>query len=250
MNTAWVNQITRLAKDNAPTILSAVAVAGVAATAVLAVKATPKASKRLKELEAEGNPAITKREIVEATWKFYVPAVLSGAGTIACIVGANQIGLRQKAALAAAAAMFEQGLREYKDKVVEVIGEKKEQEVHDKIMQDRIDKNPPDKQVVILAGGDQLCLESLSGRYFRSDHETIRRIQNDLNAEIMQQGYIALNDVWESLGLEQTPIGNELGWNIDHQIEFRFSSHLTPNSEPCLAVGYGTLPFVKYGSLY
>ena len=137
MQPVWLKTISQFTKDNSPAILSGIAVAGVIGTAILAVRATPKAIKRLEEKKEEGNPAILKTEVLEATWPYFVPAALTGAATIACIIGATKIGAKRNAALLAAYTLVDQGFREYKDHVLEEIGEAKEQKIHDKVMTDR-----------------------------------------------------------------------------------------------------------------
>ena len=70
MQPVWLKTISQFTKDNSPAILSGIAVAGVIGTAILAVRATPKAIKRLEEKKEEGNPAILKTEVLEATWPY------------------------------------------------------------------------------------------------------------------------------------------------------------------------------------
>lgn len=53
---------------------------------------------------------------------------------------------KRTAALATAYKLSETALTEYKEKVVETIGEKKEQLVRDKIDKDHIDKDPVSKK--------------------------------------------------------------------------------------------------------
>ena len=250
MQPVWLKHVSQFTKQNSPAILSGIAVAGVIGTAVLAVRATPKAIKRLKDKEEEGNPAILKTEVIEATWSFYVPAALTGAATIACIIGATKIGAKRNAALLAAYTLVDQGFREYREHVLEEVGETKEQKIRDKIMTDRMEKDPyKDNQVIMLAGGDHLCFESISGRYFRSDIELIRRAENEFNQIMLtgSVGHSSLNDWWDLLGLEPTALGDELGWSIDHLLKIRFTSHLNAcTSEPALAIDYQDLPTKDY----
>jgi Family of unknown function (DUF6353) len=264
MQSTWLRSVSQFTKQNSPAILSGIAVAGVIGTAVLAVKATPKAMERIEEgkfykladdPEADKKgPFITNVEIVKATWKFYLPAALSGAATIACIVGANTIGARRNAALVAAYALADQTFREYKEHVLEEIGELKERKIHDKMMADHMEKNPPkDGQIIMLPGGDHLIFESISGRYFRSDIEKVRRAENEFNQNILtgNVGYASLNDWWDLLGLEPTPMGDELGWNFERMLVLRFTSHLNAcTSEPCLAIGYQDLPTKEYSKTF
>lgn len=64
---------------NASTILTCLGDVGVVATAVLAVKATPKAMRLINEAEEEKGKTLTRMETVKATWKPYIPAVVTGA---------------------------------------------------------------------------------------------------------------------------------------------------------------------------
>lgn|SRR5215831_2310273 len=257
MSSSWVKAAVQFSKDNAPTILSSIAVGGLIGTVVLAVRATPRALEKLAEIEMEADdekPAadnsLSAVEIIQATWKFYLPAALTGAATIACIIGANQIGLRQKAAVAGAYAMLDSAFREYRNKVAEVVGEKKDQQILDKIAADRVAANPPKNPVVVIGTGEVMCFDMLTGRYFKSSHEDVRRAENELNREVLQQGHCDQNKFYELLGVDPVDIGNDVGWNIDHPMELVFSSVLNDCGIPCLAVGYRFPPRADYSKIY
>lgn len=121
-----------------PTILTCIGAVGVVATAVLAVKATPKALRLIEIAEDhrhDDNPnwtwsPLTKAEIIKTTWKCYVPAVVTGAATIICIFGANTLNRRQQASLASAYALLNRSYNDYKRKLKELYGK----ETHDNIM--------------------------------------------------------------------------------------------------------------------
>ena len=255
---AWLRSTGRTINSNSTTILSATAVAGVIATAILAAKAAPKAKAALDEVDqinealSHDEPERTLKDNVLITWKFYVPTVISGAATIACIVGANQIGLRRQAALLGAYTLADTAFREYKDEVIKQIGANKETKVTDEIAKRRIDENPVrDDQVIITGGGEQMCYDVLSGRYFKSDIETIRQAANNINQQIVGGDmYASLNEFWAFLGLGPTTLGEEMGFNLEHFVELVFTSHLAQDGQPCLAVGYSKLPIADYGKVY
>lgn len=73
---------------SSPTILTVVASVGVVTTTIMAVRATPKAIKILKEAELEKGEDLSKLEIIRAAGPIYIPSVLLGVSTIACIFGA------------------------------------------------------------------------------------------------------------------------------------------------------------------
>lgn len=254
----WLRQTGRIFKSNSPTILSGVAVAGVAVTVFLAIKATPKAEREIgdayaeKKLtgEKETDPELTRLEIAQATWKVYVPTAVSGFATMACIIGANQIGLRRNAALLGAYTLADTAFREYKEEVVAQLGNAKARKIHDEVAKKQIENHPvTDGQVIITGGGEQLCYDSLTGRYFRSDIEKIRQAQNEINRRMVGGDmYASLNEFYALLGLASTVVGDELGFNLDHFVDIVFTSHLSEeNGTPCLAVGWAKLPVADYG---
>lgn len=260
----WIHILTQTFKENSTTILSSVAIAGVVGTVVLAVKATPHAlddisqgehDKEYDAAEKEGRSALlrgqplTIKETIKVTWKNYIPAGIAGIATIACIIGTNAIGIRQKAAYAGAYALADAAFREYKDNVLKVVGEKKEQQFRDKIAEERLKRDPPDG-TIIITGTDVLCYDMLTGRYFKCDHETIRRAENEVNRRVLTDMYTPHNEFYEEIGLGHVLIGDELGWNIEHKLEVVFSSHLSESGEPCLAIGYRNLPIKDYGKVF
>lgn len=267
-----IRQVGRSINSNSPIILSGLAVAGVVATAVLAVRATPKAVKKIEEAEVEKNTwtlaqaavreesvkddeylPLTTVEIVKATWLLYLPATICGVSTIACIAGSNAIGMRRNIALAGAYTLIDGAFEKYKAEVLEQIGAKKEQSVKDAVLIKEMEQNPPskaDSQVVMIGGSDVLCYESLSGRYFRSTAEEIRRAENDFNRELLNHTmYSDLNLWFDLLGLEHTELGGSIGWSVERTLDIFFTSHLTGEGKPCLAIGYKQHPFEDYGKL-
>ena len=238
---------------HAPEILTGIGIAGMVTTVVLAVKETPKAcqllDERKDELKTENLPGV---EIVKTTWKCYIPAAVTGVASIACIIGANSVHNKRTAAIAAAYKISETALSEYKDKVVEVVGEKKEQAVRDAIDKDHIQNNPVSKQqVFITTKGESLCYDAHSGRYFKSDIEQIRRAVNNLNHQMTAGDmYCSLNDFYDEIGLSHTDMGDELGWSIeDGLLDIDFGSQITDDGEPCIVLHYNISPKYNYYTL-
>ena len=236
---------------NSPTIFTGLGVAGLITTTVMAVKATPKALQLIEDEEEKrktfNEPEMEPMDIVKLTWKCYIPSAIMGGLTIGCIIGANSINLRRNATLASIYSISETTLREYQNKVVDTIGKNKEQKIRDDIAKDKVKNNPVVEKDVILTGkGNTLCFESISGRYFRSDIEKIRQSFNELSRQMLNDGYISLNDVYYELDLTGTKMGDHVGWHVDDGlIEPRFSSQLTENNDPCLVLEYNIDP--RYG---
>jgi hypothetical protein len=233
-----------------PVILTGIGIAGMVTSTILAVKATPKALALIdiqKEREAEGlEEPLTNAGVVKLTWKCYIPSAAMGAVSIACLIGANTVNGKQKAALATAYTLSETALRTYKDKVVELIGEEKAKEVQTAVAQEQVNRLPAkDKEVIITAKGDYLCLEPTSGRYFKSDIESIKRDINELNRQMQTTLYITLNDLYAQLGLKPVDgnVGETMGWCIDTGlIDISFDACVADDGSPCLVIDYISSP--------
>lgn len=231
-----------------PEILTGLGIAGMVTMTVLAVKATPKALKKIEETkEAKGTDELTVKETVKATWKCYIPAATTGVVSAACLIGASSVHVKRNAALATAYKLSETALTEYRDKVIETIGEKKEQVVREKLAQDHIEGNPVSKnEVLITEKGNTLCYDAFSGRYFKSDIDHIKKAVNEINRRMLVDMYVSLNELYSEIGLGHISLGDQLGWNVDTKlIEPYFGSHVAEDGTPCLVIEFNTAP--KYG---
>lgn len=246
-----VQKMTKLLVRNSPAIFTAVGVAGLVSTAVLTAKATVEAVRKIDEAEAKFGTHGEKwgriEERFKLVWKSYIPAAVTGGLSIACIIASHGVHTRRNSALLSLYTLTETALREYQDKVVEVIGENKERKIRDTIAQENLDKNPPvGNQVIIANGGDILCYDNLSGRYFTSDIETLRRAQNDINSHIIDHMYASLNQFYGLIGLKSTVMGEEMGWNTDRMLDVDFDTMLSDDQRPCIVLNYRLTPTPNY----
>lgn len=229
---------------HSPEILTGIGIAGMFTTVILAVKATPKALDAISKEEYEQKRELTPMETVKVAWKPYVPAALTGTLSTACLIGANSVNSKRNAALAAAYTLSDTAFREYKEKVIETIGEKKEQTVKDKIAEKQVKEHPVSSEVTVVGKGPSLCLEPLSMRYFNTDISTIKKAQNEINAQILSgvYGTATVNDFYDELNLPHTDIGDSLGWDLDNRVDIHLSAQVTENGEPCLVIGHNNPP--------
>lgn len=254
LNLAEITKNTKISiEKHTPEILMGFGIAGMITAIVVAVKDTPKAVKLIEEKKAEkGSDKLTVGETIKTAWKCYIPTTVIAATSTACLIGSSKINLKRNAVLATAYKIAESAHREYRDKVIETFGEKKEKAVKDKIAKDKIDSNPSRNcEIYITNNGNTLCYDVLSGRYFRTNIDKIKKVENELNRRMLIEGYISLNDFYDEIGLKQTKMGDELGWKIEcGYLNLSFSSQLTEEDEPCLVVDYGVEPKYDYYKLY
>lgn len=256
------------ASKRAPEILTGMGIVGMVATTVMAVKATPKAMALIKEEKDRQNGKLLEEagesgneecrhisklkpvDMVKAGWKPYIPAVATGVVSVICLISSNSVSSRRSAALAAAYKLSETAFSEYREKVVETVGEKKEKEVRDKVAKSRVEKRPVSgSEVFLTEKGDALCYDTISGRYFKSDINKIKKVENEINRELVNTMYISLNEFYYYLGLEPIKLGDDLGWNVDYGlIEIEFSSQLANDGTPCLVMDYRVAPRYDYST--
>ena len=219
---------------HSPEILTGVGIAGMVTTTVMAVRATPKAIQLLDEEKRRQHAnKLEPMDIVKTAWKCYIPAAVTGTVS-------SSVNARRNAALTAAYTISESTLRDYQKKVVETIGEKKEQTVRDAVAKEHLEKNPVEnKEVIVTAKGDTLCFDAVSGRYFKSDIDKLKKAENELNRQMRDEMYISLNDFYYEVGLEPIKLGDDLGWNIDNATD----------GTPCLVIDYGYGPRYDFRGL-
>jgi hypothetical protein len=242
-------RVIKLTVDNGPAVLTSVAVAGTVATAYLTGRATFKAAEILGD-EAEKRILHEREELrvfptkdkIKLVWTQYLPPAGMAVTTIGCIVFANRISAKRLAAVAAAYSLSEKRFTEYKDKIEEKLGIQKEKAARDELAQDRVTAKPPTGQQIMVEGDEVICFENWTGRYFKSDMETLKKAQNDVNYQILGDGYATMADFYDKVGLESTKMANEMGWNLEHPMDLYFGTTLTDNGRPCIVVEYNTQP--------
>lgn len=211
----------RFLRKHGGTILAVAASVGVVATAIETGRATTKAKHLLEVDEAlrkynEDEQGIveeppTKKDIVQTCWKAYVPAVILGGGTIACILGSNALNKKQIASLTAGYMALGKAYQEYRQKVIENIGIEKEAEIQEQIKEEKLPEVREKMEEEKL-----LCYDPISKRYFHASEAVLLEAFYSLNRDFALNGYASMNDLYNYLGLDYIPEGDLKGWCADY----------------------------------
>lgn len=230
----------KLSKQS-PHILFGAGVIGVVTAAVLASRATLKLDKIVddaKEQLEEFDSIVNKDEYTDEDrlkdkaqlyaltavkiGKLYAPSVLLGAASIGMLTGSHTVLTKRNAALTAAYAAIEKGFQQYRDRVIEDLGEDKDRQYRfglekrsvtemdedgKKTKVDTVVRTGTSPYGVIFHEGNPNWKSLPEYNYF-----FLRCIERSLNDKLTAKGYVFLRDVLEELGFEPTPASCVVGW--------------------------------------
>lgn len=214
-------------KHHGSTVLTCIGGVGVIATAISAVKATPKALQIIEDAEKQKGGELTKIEKIKMAGPKYVPAILLGVGTITCIFGANILNKRHQASLVSAYTLIDSSYEEYKQKLKELYGEEAHERIVDAIAIEEAREVSINADCLMAnscltddeaCGDPVLFYDEFGGRYFESTIEQVITAEYHLNRNFVLRGYTVLNEFYDFLGLDPTDYGSEVGWTVEDEL--------------------------------
>lgn len=237
-------------KRNSATILTCVGAVGVVATTVTAVKATPKALMMLDQAKEEKGEELTKLEAVKTAGPAYVPSVVLGVSTLACIFGANVLNQRGQASLMSAYALLDSGYKDYRKKVDELYGDDAGVQVRAGIAKDKY-KNEYDEEPIKLEDGTRLYYDFYSEQYFEATPFAVQKAEYEVNRMLMLDDCVYLNEWYHQLGLEPLDHGDDFGWstcaNMDAYwqtwVDFHHEKVVMDDGLECIIISFMQDPY-------
>lgn len=232
-------------QKSSPTIMFVGGVVGVAATVVLASRATLQLDEVLAKHEAQIEQ-VEKAEKIDPTYdsnrdrailyvrtagdvaKLYGPALLVGAASIGLLTGSHVALNRRNAGLIAAYTAVEQAFKEYRARVTAELGEDKDREYRFGTVEKEIlipGKNGNDKVDVTRVASD-MAGSTAYAKWFDPENPNYSPIPENslyflkmqqirLNQKLQARGHVFLNEAYDMLGIDRTPEGQVVGWKKD-----------------------------------
>lgn len=264
-------EIVRYITKNSPTILTGCAIAGAFAAVGLAIKATKPALEHIEEEKTNHrdriiilngdereDPELTEEEIaaikltpieiVKATWKDYVPAGIMLVGTTACIIGAHSISAKRTAAMAALYTASETALKDWKAKTEEVVGKGKRDKISDAVAEEALRRDPYDPSTVNFTcrPGEVPCKDLETGRFWPCNRDKIQAAADRLRARAAYGDRVSVNDFYDEVGLPGVHRGDDRGWSVENEIQIAFTTIMTEEGIPVLAMAFDNAPTMWY----
>lgn len=216
-----MNKLQLSLKKHSPLMLSIISSIGVIATAGLAIQATPKALKIIEAKKEEKGEELTKVEVLQCTWKTYVPMALSGFSTILCIFGTHYLNSKRQANLLLAYASLQKTYQEYVKKVDELYPDN---HIQEEIAKSKFEAVRDDFS---LDNDKILFYDYQSGRYFESSINNVMSAEETLNSEFAAAGWVTVNEFYKFLGIQPLAEMDDYGWISDgNYFELTFTHKL------------------------
>lgn len=236
-------------KRNSATILTCIGAAGVIATSVTAVKVTPKALLLLEKAKEDKGEDLTKLETVKIAGPVYVPSIVLGVSTLACIFGANILNTRNQASLMSAYALVDRTYKDYRTKVDELYGTEAGAQVRAGIAKDKYEEQPIEPQ-----GDNRLYYDFYSGRYFEATPTFVKTAEYELNRTLMMNDCAYLNEWYSLLDMKSVEHGLDFGWstcaNYDMYwqtwIDFHHEKTVMDDGLECIIISFSQEPYPDF----
>lgn len=252
-----LNKSQLFLKRNSATILTCVGAAGVIATTVTAVKATPKAIKLLDHAKEEKGDELTKLETVKIAGPVYIPSAVIGVGTMACIFGANLLNKRGQASLMSAYALLDGAYKDYRKKVDELYGDDAGVQIRGELAKDTY-KDTYEKKSVELEEDTRLYYDDYSKRYFEARPYDVQRAEYEVNRTLMMDDGVYLNDWYKLINLEPLDHGDDFGWSTSANMDAYWQTWIDFNHEKvvmddgleCIIISFAQEPYSDFEEWY
>lgn len=232
-------------RKNAPSLLMAGGITCYGVGTGLAIYGTVKACNK-----AYAMPGATKKEVIKTVWPYYIPTALSFAAGTTLVVTANHLQLTRIEILAAAYAANNKKLEIYKDKVKALFGDDADKKMSQESSRQRVFENPPPYDVLPVGEDILRCQDSYTGQYFWSSRYKIDQAITECDRAMMRNGSVTVNELLYNMGCNESPAGNEVGWDSTAYAELNKGIYKLPsediqlnyikgpNGDPVLVVEY------------
>lgn len=266
-----MNKITLLAKKNSPQLMVGAGVVGMVGTVVLASKATLKveeivddAKEKLEMInqvqmnpedyaeyhtdDAQKDKTIIYIQSAIKFGKLYAPSIILGTVSILSIVGGHRILQKRNVALGAAYKVVDSSFRKYRSKVVEELGQEKDDWFRHGIKKEKIEVTETDdkgKTKVVKKDANVINPNDISmyARFFDDGNKNWKKTpeynliflksqQNYANDLLLSRGHIFLNEVYDMLGMDRSQAGAIVGWVLgegDNYVDFGIYDNIAEN---------------------
>lgn len=244
-------------------LYTAVGVSSGLGAIISGIAVTPENTRKLDNERDErarlGIPEMTFWEKMQMIGPSYIPCVLLFGTSATCFILNTLKEERKIATLAGLYSMSEKSFEEYREKVKDMFGERKEAKVRDEIASDQAKLATSNSVAYIYTGdGDYPCLDAWSNTKFRSSQIAMEKARIAVLDRIRSEMYISLEEVYNEMHLplrrdqKGLPLidRSEIGWTQDDDLQFFYTYTGDSNGEPMMVITFYPAPHPDFNKLW
>lgn len=240
---------TQTVVKHSPKILTAAGIAGFFTTVIFAVKSKGKAdlliNEALEQKKADAQEkldngeelevpvdeiTLTTFEKVKAVTPAYWPTAAMFVLSSAAVIGSDVISDKRQVALTAAYTIADTSLKEYQEKTLKKLGDKKTDELKGEMMKDTLAKQPDislkAQNYIRVCTEYSLFMAPITRQMFFARIDNVRAVMTSFEARIYKDYEISLNEILAELStiaVSAAECGLELNENEDVGDMFRWT---------------------------
>lgn len=213
---------------NAPEVLIATGLAGFATTIGFSINGAINATIDMVNNDEPRFRDKTTKEKVKHTFKYYTPAIITGAGSTACIIFSNRVSSARNAAITSAYLLSEKAANLYKEELEKVTNEQQFKQIDTNVHRQVSDayrdgQNEPKQTKIAFADRNTKirCKDIVTHQQWYMSYNQLERTENDINFRLLDEGQITLNEILDMFDLEHSLEGDNYVWDASWQGKFK-----------------------------
>jgi hypothetical protein len=233
-----------------PSIISGIGIGCLLSSIFAAWKFSPLAQEAIDERKRELD--VDKLDIVERlkiSAPYVIPTAALAVTGCVCVCVSDGIDLQRQAGAATALAIEETTSRIYRDKVKEVVGDRKEKEIQEAVAKETYQQDYNNGKIMVISGNSNgfSMYDGLTKQKFKSNIEKVHSVINNLNRRMLTSD-ITIDDYCLAMGEYPMELGKNFGWNIDRGfIELEpFTAIVDEDGEPVIVITHRIPPRELY----
>lgn len=171
---------------------------GAVATAIVATTKAVKAVEEKKAKKEEPEAELSKKEVAETVWKYYIPTTALTALSVGGAIGSNKAHEKQYAALAALLTISETQNKDLLKKIDELFGEGSKEKVKEAMFEDKLNAgsengefNRANKKetTVYISSGSKVHFEDTFGNEWDATIPYVESAIRELNTRVRNEQF-------------------------------------------------------------
>jgi hypothetical protein len=229
--------------ENLPHILTGVASIGVIATAIEASKAVL----AVKEIDSDKSDDRKASEKSKTIVKKFIPTIVTGALTIACIVSSDIVHTKRYTSLLGAFVVAKSEIPKYKQKLEETVGVEKAKEIEKKVKEDvaPVAVKGFDGKGTINRTTKYHVVDLVTGFEFEASVAGLLRGETEVAKEVVRTSHCSLEQFYDTVTdcADAPEIAGRIYWSQDGRYEkdtmnLNISADVDKDGEVYLTIDY------------